>query len=286
MNASQKPTIGFIGQGFIGKNYADEFEERGFSVVRYALESPYSDNKDQIASCDIVFIAVPTPTTPQGFDFSIVKNVLSLVGEQKIAVIKSTILPGTTELLQKQFPSIFILHSPEFLREITAREDARHPERNIIGVPQAGALYEEKANFVMSVLPSAPYQKICSAKEAELVKYIGNGFLTMKVIFINMAYDLAHSVGAQWDVVAEAFSHDSRIGKSHLNPVHSHGRGAGGHCFIKDIEAYRQFYAQQLKDHLGDEVLSALVKKNKDLLVSSGKDLDILHGVYGDEIKI
>jgi len=58
--------IGFIGQGWIGKNYADDFEKRGYEIVRYALESPYIDNKEKIKECDIVFIAVPTPQHSQG----------------------------------------------------------------------------------------------------------------------------------------------------------------------------------------------------------------------------
>ena len=66
-----KIKIGFIGQGYVGKNYADDFERRGYKVVRYALEEPYRKNKEQIRDCDLVFIAVPTPTTPKGFDESI-----------------------------------------------------------------------------------------------------------------------------------------------------------------------------------------------------------------------
>ena len=98
--------IGFIGQGFIGSAYADDFEERGFDTVRYAKEEPYDQNQQKIAGCDIVFIAVPTPTTPDGFSFSVVRNVLPLVGEGKTAVIKSTVLPGTTDILQREFPQL------------------------------------------------------------------------------------------------------------------------------------------------------------------------------------
>lgn len=53
----QKPTIGFIGQGWIGKHYADDFERRGFSVVRYSREAEHHGNMKVIAKCDIVFIA-------------------------------------------------------------------------------------------------------------------------------------------------------------------------------------------------------------------------------------
>src|SRR5690242_15193207 len=89
--------IGFIGQGFVGKNQADDFERRGYEVVRYALEEPFVKNKDKIKECDMVFIAVPTPTTPEGFDYSLVEQVISLVEKGKIVVVRSTILPGTTQ---------------------------------------------------------------------------------------------------------------------------------------------------------------------------------------------
>lgn len=276
----QKPLIGFIGQGFIGKNYADEFEKRGYTVVRYALEEPYVHNKEVISTCDIVFIAVPTPTTPKGFDFSLIQRVLPLIKKGSIAVIKSTLLPGTTEKLQLEFPDIYVFHSPEFLREVTAAYDAQHPDRNIVGMPVVSDEYEEKAKFVLSVLPHAPYEKVCTSREAELVKYIGNSFLTTRVVFINMMYDLAQSLGANWDVVAEAFSNDPRIGKSHINPIHQSGRGAGGHCFPKDFEALLHFYEKQLSDPNGNALLTSIRNKNLQLLKESGKDLDILKGIY------
>ena len=62
MKTSNGMKIGFIGQGFIGKNYANDFENRGFEVVRYALENGYHVNKNGISDCDITFVAVPTPT--------------------------------------------------------------------------------------------------------------------------------------------------------------------------------------------------------------------------------
>ena len=113
-NNTDNLKIGFVGQGWIGKNYADNFEDRGFEVIRYAKEESYNQNKEKIAEADIVFIAVPTPTTPEGFDDSILEEVLGLIGIGKIAVIKSTIIPGTTERLQKQYPYHKFLFNPEF----------------------------------------------------------------------------------------------------------------------------------------------------------------------------
>jgi len=79
----QNLTIGFIGQGYVGKNYADVIEERGYDIIRYDDTDKFIQNKDKLKDCDIVVVAVPTPTTPQGFDSSIVEKVLNLVGKNK-----------------------------------------------------------------------------------------------------------------------------------------------------------------------------------------------------------
>lgn len=279
-------TVGFIGQGWIGKHYADDFEARGYKTVRYGLESEYAGNKERIASCDIVFIAVPTPTTKDGFDDSIVAGVLPLVGAGKIAVLKSTMLPGTTEKIQKLFPYITVLTSPEFLRESNAAHDAAHPERNIIGIPDEDTVHQHAAELVLSILPQAPYNRILSARQAELVKYAGNVFLAMKVVYANMLYDLSKGMGIEYEAVREVLGADPRIGYSHLQPIDASGhtnipgRGAGGHCFIKDLEAFRELYQHDLIDPKGNMFLDALVKKNIQLLTDSGKDLDLLKGVY------
>ena len=276
--------LGFIGQGWIGKNYADSFEDRGFDIVRYAKEVPYMENRDAIALCDIVFIAVPTPTTPNGFDASILREVVKLVGKGKTAVIKSTLLPGTTESVQAENPDIYVLHSPEFLREASARHDVDHPDRTIVGIPQDTEEYRTRAQAVIDVLPKAPYEAIVSVRAAELVKYGGNAWLYFKVVYVNMLYDLAAKFGVRWEDVRDAMAADPRIGTSHLDPVHSGGRGAGGHCFIKDLAALREIYSREMGDALGVRLFEAVEEKNIDLLVGSGKDLDLLRGVYGERI--
>lgn len=277
--------IGFIGQGWIGKNYADDFENRGFEVCRYSLEEPYINNKEAIKGCDIVFIAVPTPTVAaKGFDDSIVREAIKLVGKGKIAVIKSTILPGTTESIAQENPDIIVVHSPEFLREASAAYDAANPVRNIIGLPLESEECKESAKKVMEVLPKAPYELICRAKEAELVKYGGNCFLYSKVIFANLLYDLVSSLGCDWQLVRDSVAADPRIGSSHFEPISQNGRGAGGGCFIKDFEAFRAMYEKIVGDETGIEVLDSMRDKNIKLLKDSGKSIDLLKGVYGEDV--
>jgi nucleotide sugar dehydrogenase len=277
--------IGFIGQGWIGKNYADSFEDRGFDIVRYSKEISYLKNKEKIQECDYVFIAVPTPSTPEGFDDSIVREAVKVVGKGKVAVIKSTLLPGAIVSIQEENPDIVVLHSPEFLREISARFDVDNPERNIIGLPKEGEQWLAAAREVMKILPKAPYEKICTSNESELIKYGGNNFLYWKVIYMNLIFDFAQKYNCDWNVVAEAMAADSRIGSSHMQPFHDGGRGAGGHCFIKDFAAFHDAYREAVGDELGLNILESLRDKNIELLLKSGKNLDLLEGVYGAMIQ-
>ena len=278
--------IGFIGQGWIGKNYADDFEERGYRVVRYDVEK-FANNKDLIADCSIVFIAVPTPTTKKGFDYSIVESVLPLIGKGKTTVIKSTVLPGTTEKLQKKFPKIHIFHSPEFLMEATAAHNARHPDRNIIGIPTLNAKNKKLAEEVLKVLPKSDYNKVMHVREAEMVKYIGNGFLYTKVVFFNIMFDMLKAQKLDYENVREAVAMDPRITGAHTKILHNSGhtrhigRGAGGHCFIKDFEAMLGMHKQFLGEDLGLKALKGYREKNNSLLVNSKKDLELLSGVIG-----
>lgn len=286
-------SVGFVGQGFIGKSYADDFERRGHDVVRYSLEEPYRANKDKIRACGIVFIAVPTPTTPAGFDCSVVEAGLKLVGNGKIAIIKSTVLPGTTRKLQKKFPRLFVMHSPEFLVLKQAAEDAARPLRNIIGISRNTSAFRARAQTVLKTLPKAPYESICLAEEAEMVKYAGNFFLYLRVLFGNIIYDITKKAGADYEVVRAAMAADPRIGSSHLQVVHDSGhrgakkgRGAGGVCFIKDVAALADLYEKLVKDPWGDKFLRAAIDKNINLLVSSSKDLDLLEGVHGKAVVV
>lgn len=273
--------IGFIGQGYIGKNYADDFTRRGFAVVRYALEEPYVGNKDQIRECDIVFVAVPTPTTPQGFDARIVESALSLVGEEKTAVIKSTILPGTTKRLQQMFPSITVLVSPEFLSEATAAHDAANPFSNIVGIPREEA--RVAAQRVHAILPPAPFSTTCDSDEAEILKYTHNLSGYVQVVLFNIMYDLARDMGHGWETIGRALKADPLISNRYANPVHKSGRGAGGHCFVKDLAALRGMYEQLSRsDAKGIAFLRAAEEKNRQLLIASGKDLSLVRGVYGE----
>jgi nucleotide sugar dehydrogenase len=280
-----KIKIGFIGQGWIGKNYADNFESRGFDVVRYSLLSEHIKNKELIKLCDIVFIAVPTPTTSKGFDSSVVEAAISLVGKGKIAVIKSTILPGTTEKLQKKYKDKKVFYSPEFLSEATAKKDVETPFSNIIGIPKKSSGNIALASKILNLLPKAPFELVCTSTEAEIIKYTHNASGYFQIMLFNAMYDIANRFSGDWNVIKSAIDVDPLICNRYSSPLHKSGRGAGGNCFIKDFAALRELYGKILpKDLEGIAMFKALEKKNIKLLKQSKKDLNLLRGVYGDKV--
>jgi UDPglucose 6-dehydrogenase len=288
----QQPLIGFIGQGFIGKNLADDFVNRGYAIFRFSKRLDTPENRQKLAESDIVFIGVPTPTTPEGFNCDTLKEVLSLVGVGKTAVIKSTMMPGTCEMLQSLYPDRFIFHSPEFLAEKTAAYDVAHPTRNIVGYPLDTPEYRARAQQIIDCLPDSLENIICTSREAEFIKYGSNCFLCLKVIYANILYDLAQQAQSDWSVIKKWIGSDPRIGESHLDILHASwisehsGRWAGGHCFIKDFAGLVEYTKKIGTDRLWEAFLSAAEQKNIQLLLQTQKDLDLLKWVYGSDIAL
>ena len=134
---------------------------------------------------------------------------------------------------------------------------------------------------MLSVLPKAPFELICAAREAELIKYGANAFLYLKVVYANIVNDLARGLNCDYARVRDRVAADPRIGPSHLQIADDGGRGAGGHCFIKDFEAFIGLYGKSADDPTGLVALEAWRDKNVQLLLGSGKNLDLLRGVYG-----
>ncbi len=266
----------------MGKNIADNFEARGYSVVRYALEPEYALNRRHIRDCDVVFIAVPTPTTPEGFDYSIVEEVIGLVGDGKIAVVKSTLLPGTTRKIQDKYPGKVILFSPEFLCEATAAYDVANPMLNIMGLSYDSAGHRKAAGEVMRILPRSDHNFIVRAEAAELFKYAHNINGYMRVVFSNLLFEVAERTGINWADVKLIMDSDPMMSPYYNSPIHKSGRGAGGHCFIKDMAAFRMLYeVKNSEDTKGIAVFKALEEKNLELLKKTNKDAELVKGVYG-----
>lgn len=203
------------------------------------------DNVDEINTADIIFVCVPTPYNSDngGFDLSYVDQALSVLREGKIIVIKSTVLPGTTNTYQVRYPQHKFLFNPEFLTEATADFDTRNPGRQILGFTTES---KDVAKEVMELLPQAQFSKIIPAMESEMVKYFNNCFYALKVSFANQVYDLCQSLDIDYNLVKEcAVTSAPMMGENHWDVFHKEYRGYGGKCLPKDVRSLIQIAKKQ-----------------------------------------
>lgn len=264
MESRFKGKIAVMGVGWVGGAVARWFDDAGLEPRRFDPPKGLGTQAD-LEAAEMIFVCLPTPFDPAkgGFDLSYIEEGIALLHDGKTVVIKSTVLPGTTEALQKKHPQHRFVFNPEFLRQASADADFRVPDRQLVGVTDASRAV---ADDVLSVLPSAPFVRALGATEAEAVKYFGNCFLAMKVVFANQMFDLCRAVGADYDAVKDCAAADPRIGPSHLQVVHDGYRGYGGGCFPKDVRALIQ-----LGDAVGaaQELLRACERLNAEVIAKN-----------------
>lgn len=271
-----KANIGIVGIGMVGAPLARYFTEirgyqRGANLFLFDID-PKKGLSDDISRADVIFVSVPTPRMSNGAtDLTAVESAIGRISGKKIVVLKSTMVPGTTERIQKKYPVHQFLFNPEFLTEKNAWENTRHPDRQLVGWTTES---RDAASFVLSLLPGAPLcapspQLSMTATEAELVKHAANLFLTRKVTFANAIYNLASFHGADYERIKTGIGSDPRIGISHLD-VHHHGyRGYGGYCFTKDTDALIHHCREMGVDRAAD-LFEADKRFNEAVLASQG----------------
>ena len=231
--------IGIIGQGFVGNAIYQKFKNY-YKINTYDLDSSRcNSNEQETLNNEIVFICLPTPMNRDGScNTSIVEGVVRRCfefGTTKTVVIKSTVSPGTTRRLNEKFEGLHVVFNPEFLTERNAVEDYNNQKRIILGGPRPATTNLKR--IFSKVFPNADIIKTDST-HAEMVKYLTNTFLSVKVSFANEIYQLCNLLEIDYDKVVEYATYDKRLGDSHWNvPGHDGDFGFGGHCFPKDLSA-------------------------------------------------
>jgi len=264
------PHIAIMGTGMVGGALQRWFDSQNVPVSLYDPPKGLND-ASVLEDAEIVFVCVPTPyyLDGSGFDDSFLREALDAIPKTgKIVVLKSTILPGTTDRFQDAYPRHRLLFNPEFLTEATADQDMRNPTRQILGFSGENNL--QAATQVMALLPRAPFEMIVPAKEAEMVKYFGNTFYALKVAFSNQMYDLCRALGLQYDLVKQCAGSEPMIGSNHLEIFHKGYRGYGGKCLPKDTRSLIQ-----LGGELGVDLtlLKAAESYNNDLALRQGLNI-------------
>jgi UDPglucose 6-dehydrogenase len=195
------------------------------------------DGTSAVASCDLVLVCVGTPLSSQGEpDLSQVEAACRTIGDSAsnpIVVIRSTLPMGATPSLAEWLGRTSldgVVTNPEFLAQGSAVRDFQAPTRIVIGTEDgrpsvASARVDELYGGV-----DAP-RIVTDFASAEMIKNVANGFLAMKLSFINEVADLCEAYGADVEAVVRGIGLDPRIGSSYLRP----GIGFGGSCLPKEL---------------------------------------------------
>jgi UDPglucose 6-dehydrogenase len=248
-----------------------------------------ASTQEGVEKSDVIFIAVPTPSQPDGsVDLSFIEGVSREIAgamtAYKIVVDKSTVPVKTGEKVAESIKryckakvDFDVVSNPEFLREGFAVDDFMKPDRVVIGVLSSRPVPAMKEIY-------APYNApviVTDINSAELIKHAANSFLALKISYINAVSVLCEMSGANVQEVAHGMGMDPRIGRKFLDA----SLGFGGSCFPKDLSAFIRISESMgydfglLKEvqRINAEQMNRFVKKISDTLwVIKGKTLGVL----------
>ena len=228
-----KPKVGVVGGGVVG---GATVKLCGPDTIVYDPYKPeLADNKDQINTCDVVFICVPTPMADDGHcDTTIVEQAVAWV-EAPLLIIRSTVAPGTTDRLREKYKK-HVVFQPEYLGETTAHVFGSMAEREFVVLGGTPEDVSKAADFYKHYYNAMVRMYFSDATTAEVCKYMENAFYAVKVTFVNEFYDIARVHGVDFNQLRELWLADTRISRDHTF-VYPDNRGFSGKCLPKDCNA-------------------------------------------------
>ena len=235
-----------------------EYFEDNETFNRMEFVTNYSDvNWDDK---EIVFICVQTPNNLETnsvdtkFLESAISEVKNLENKNLIITIKSTIPPYEIEKICNKvgLDTDSLTFNPEFLREGTAVEDFFNPDRIVIGGNDSSKIEKLKTlynDFKAEIIITDPIS-------SQLIKYLANTYLPLRLSFVNEAARLVNSSGGNLDDVLKGVGMDSRIGQHYFRP----SPAWGGSCFPKDVVEVNNFYDSQ---EVNLPLIANIIESNK-----------------------
>ena len=251
----------------------EELVKKNFNAGRIKFTTNLAE---ATRKCDIVFIAVGTPTSKDGLSanlqsvYDVAKLISKNINSHKIIITKSTVPLGTGDeiekiLLKNNNHKMFdVVSNPEFLREGEAIRDFKYPDRIVIGTNNIKKVSSVMEDLYLPIIKKGAKFLVVQRRAAELIKYASNGFLATKITFINELANLCERTGINIEDIALGIGTDARIGSRFLRA----GPAYGGSCFPKDTKALAKTAA---KFNTNLSVINSVIKSNEsrsDLITS------------------
>jgi len=239
--------IGVIGLGVVGGGVYRFFSEKEPTLGYDLKNSP--NTWEEVLKADVLFLCLPSETDPDGKqDLSALDLVLSSLNQDQwrgVAVVKSTVLPGTMQTFARKFPELRLCHNPEFLTAAKPYEDFCNQESILIG--------GEDAEIVAAVYRkyfSCPFITHVDTTSTEIAKYMHNILLAVKVGLCNEFYHLCNHAGVEYETVRQMAVSVGVIGATHTRVPGPDGKlGFGNMCFPKDTLALNRFMEENKLKH-------------------------------------
>lgn len=236
--------FGYVGQA-VWNFLKNHYQVQIFDPFYLARKDDPEIVRDQKKLVPTVYAIICVPTQPKedgSCDTSIVEKVIK-TSSHRYYLIKSTIPPGTTKRLAKETKKQ-IAFSPEYIGEgkyeIPFWKDLPHPTNmklhqfHIFGGDRL--ITTKWVEIWQKIGGWSPTYAQTDSTTAELVKYMENSFLATKKIFCDEFYNIAQSLGVDYNELKELWLLDGRMGRS-MTLIYPESRGFSGKCLPKDLNA-------------------------------------------------
>ena len=237
--------------------YVQKLNSKTFKTNEPELENLLYQSKNFKASTDlkkgldhsnVIFIVVQTPNSGghKFYDHSILSNLLTKINQikpkNKHIIIGCTIMPKYIDeigkLLIQNCENTTLSYNPEFIAQGEIIKGLQNPDIVLIG-EQNSDIGTKIVEILSHIYQDSSNPKICRMKpiEAEITKLAINGYITTKISYANMIFDVCSMSNASHTTVLEAIGSDSRIGNKYFKGGYSYG----GPCFPRDTKALSQY---------------------------------------------
>lgn len=259
--------VGIIGLGFVGNAMYQSFLKKGLKNNLFIYDKFKNGGIGTIQNviyCNILFLALPTPyhNIKKQYEYGPIEETLKKLQQLNFngsIVIKSTITPETTFLLEKKY-NLGLIHNPEFLTARTAERDFHNQSHIVLGKGNkvSDIKFNKVQEFYQKYYPTAKIS-VCTSLESESMKIFCNSFYALKIQFFTELNQLCKKNNSDFNVIKNMMLQNNWINKMHTCVPGPDGLlSYGGFCFPKDTNALNEYMK---KYDTYNNILDACIKE-------------------------